>query len=81
MISERDEDSNDEKEEEDTKVEETYQFCVNSGEASPSSLSIEESHDLMYQSMLQDEFEQQNTNLAQEVNLARPHEYHMMVTA
>ncbi len=62
VISERDEDSDDEKEEEDTDVEETYQFCVNSGEASPSLPSIEESHDLTYQSMLQEEFEQQNMN-------------------
>src|SRR5260221_8502229 len=79
-VSEREE-CMDEEEENPTFVSESPAFLVNSGEASPSRASTEELHEMSYQSMMEEEFKRQFVYPAKEVNFARPHEYHAMVTA
>src|SRR5258708_16834487 len=51
------------------------EFLVNSGEASPLRASMEEFHEMSYQSMMEEEFKHQFIYPVKEVNLARPHEY------
>src|SRR5258708_27224563 len=74
-------DSDDESEDELSDWSETFEFAVDSGEASSSRASTEELHDLSYQHMMQEEYEHQFLPPTKEVNLARPHEYRAMVTA
>src|SRR5258708_36848167 len=74
-------DSDDESEDELSDWSETFKFAVDSGEASSSRASTKELHDLSYQHMMQEEYERQFLPPTKEVNLARPHEYHAMVTA
>src|SRR5260221_7302189 len=66
------------KEDELTKL---HEFIVNSGEAGLLSASMEELHEMSYQSMLEEEYRCQYAFPLKEVNLARPHEYCAMVTA
>ncbi len=70
----------DEEEENPTFMSESPAFLVNSGEASPLQASTEELHEMSYQSMMEEEFKHQFIYPVKEVNLARPHEYHTMVT-
>ena len=58
-----------------------HEFIVNSGEAGLLSASMEELHEMSYQSMLEEEYRCQYAFPLKEVNLARPHEYCAMVTA
>src|SRR5260221_12900051 len=66
------------KEDELTKL---HEFIVNSGKAGLPSASMEELHEMSYQSMLEEEYRHQYTFPLKEVNLAQPHEYRAMVTA
>ncbi len=74
-------DSDDESEDELSDWSETFEFAVDSREASLSQALTEELHDLLYQHMMQEEYEHQFLPPTKEVNLAHPHEYHAMVTA
>src|SRR5260221_5803974 len=74
-------DSDDESKDKLSDWSETFKFAVDSREASSSQASTEELHDLLYQHMMQEEYEHQFAPLMKEVNLACPHEYCAMVTA
>ena len=80
IVSEMDEDNNEEMEGGyDTESNMFPGFSVNSGEVTPLRALTEELHDMSYQLMLQREYENQSMQPEREVNLARPHEYHVMV--
>src|SRR6266436_5338179 len=74
-------DSDDESEDKLSDWSETFEFAVDSREASLLRASTEELHDLSYQHMMQEEYEHQFLPPMKEVNLAQPHEYCAMVTA
>ncbi len=67
--------------EELTKASELHEFVINSGKAGSPSASMEELHEMSYQSMLEEEYRCQYAFLLKEVNLVQPHEYHAMVMA
>ena len=74
-------DADDEGDEDSTMGLDMTEFSVNSREVSLSNGPMEDWHDWDYQRMQELEYENQFAYPIQEVNLARPHEYHAMVTA
>src|SRR6266436_3196217 len=74
-------DSDDESEDKLSDWSETFEFAVDSREASLLRASTKELHDLSYKHMMQEEYECQFVPPMKEVNLACLHEYCAMVTA
>ena len=74
-------DSDDESEDKLSDWSETFEFAVDSGEAGLLQALTKELHDLLYQHMMQEEYECQFVPPMKEVNLACLHEYCAMVTA